>query len=423
MNSPSLAQATERYKTAIAILGSSPAVNPSTPTVIPVSLSDEQMLEILTARDAVQAALADTTQTSGENLRVISQLDGTLRAHALTIAQAKPLPDWQKNFNPSKEAWWWFPETPKQSARTVWLWSALSLTCLTLSFSLIVDIVPRFLGGSPDLLSSFFVSLQSIGGLLSAGAVLKGIQETTQTVTTKYKLPDQSWAKYSAGVSAAILLGVVGVRLSLPVLSSQYTQWGLEQYKTGDWSRAESDFNRALKLDSDNPTAHFWLGHLYENLQNVDAARTQYQLAMKGGYIPAVNNLARLQIFNKNYSASVILLLKALNSEPETKKPLDAETRHAILKNLGWARLMQEDYPNAEAYLKQAIDLQKSAKLQENIAAPHCLLAQVKEAQGDKKGALPEWEVCNRDANSFNPDEDGWAITAQNKLAAAEADK
>jgi hypothetical protein len=70
-----------------------------------------------------------------------------------------------------------------------------------------------------------------------------------------------------------------------------------------------------------------------------------------------INNLSRLYILNKNYPATTHLLLKALDDEQKLKP--SAETKHALLKNLGWARLMQGDYPTAEAKLLEAIDLQK----------------------------------------------------------------
>jgi Flp pilus assembly protein TadD len=224
-----------------------------------------------------------------------------------------------------------------------------------------------------------------------------------------------------------------------------YTHWGLKNYQEGDLGSAQEQFKRALQLNPDDNDAHFWLGSLYEDLQNVDDARTQYLFAMQRGKLKAVNNLARLQILKKNYPEAVALLLKALDSE--RKQSIDLETKHAILKNLGWARFNQNDYAGAEAYLSEAIDLQKTDKLTKNIAAPHCLLAQVKDAQvknkqvstkkapfdkrktwvkeiqDNEKKALIEWDICNKEANGLNSDEDGWRITAQQRLTSKEDNK
>jgi Flp pilus assembly protein TadD len=140
---------------------------------------------------------------------------------------------------------------------------------------------------------------------------------------------------------------------------------------------------------------------------------------MQGGNITAINNLARLYILDKNYPSAVNLLLKA----QQDQKNLDQEIQYAISKNLGWARLKQEDFAGAETALLEAINFQKSANLQENIAAPHCLLAQVREAQKNKKEALKEWEICNEKANGLNPDEDSWRIQAQKALTSQEQSK
>jgi tetratricopeptide (TPR) repeat protein len=98
-----------------------------------------------------------------------------------------------------------------------------------------------------------------------------------------------------------------------------------------------------------------------------------------------------------------------------------------LLKNLGWARFLQGDLSDAEEKLQQAIELQKTAKLNEKndnpnsktaipIASPACLLAQVKTAQKDTTAALKFWEACNADANPYIPEEDRWSITARKLL-------
>ena len=109
------------------------------------------------------------------------------------------------------------------------------------------------------------------------------------------------------------------------------------------------------------------------------------------------------------------MLVKALANEQKLKP--SPETKHALLKNLGWARLMQGSYQDAEVKLLEAIDLQQSANVKTNIAAPHCLLAEVMEEKKEKKSALKEWETCIQYADiASSPDEDGWIITAQKRL-------
>ena len=68
--------------------------------------------------------------------------------------------------------------------------------------------------------------------------------------------------------------------------------------------------------------------------------------------------------------------------------------------------------------------MQSNLKLEKyNTADVYCLLAQVKEAQGDKKEALLNWNTCNKDANITIPEQDEWATMAQKRLNPQETRK
>ncbi|MGH7997957.1 MAG: tetratricopeptide repeat protein [Brasilonema sp.] len=433
MTDSRLQKAIQRYKTAIEqlriVIDTSRDTNQTVESQIAAQkeLTATHILEVLTARDEVQAALADTTQTSGESLAGIAQLDKVLKENAGAIAIISETADWQTSFNPSKEAWWWSlkPENKPDKFwdRLDWFWSAVSVCSLTISLGLVGDISSRFLTGGPDTLGALAVSTQSILTLLTAGGALTlAGQEAYKNILKSRKIPERFWHEISAAFSFLLVIGLFGLRLSLPQIATQYSQWGFNNYKEGDWGSAEENYQRAIKLNPDDTLAHFRLGLLYEELQKLDLARTEYQIAAQDNIPDAINNLSRLYILNKNYPAAVNLLLKSLASEQKLKP--NAEVKHALLKNLGWARFMQGHYPDAKAKLLEAIDLQKSAKVTTNIAAPHCLLAQVMEAQKEKKGALKEWEACNQNANiASSTDEDGWIITAQKRLAQKENNK
>jgi tetratricopeptide (TPR) repeat protein len=423
MSATRLEQAIQRYTVSVTPLKAVP----------PQDLSSAEVLDILTARDEVQAALADTTQTSGQSLDTIHQLDGVLKDNAGAIAQvrkaASPSTAWQTSFNPSTTAWWWTLEPPQPTQWTErfdWLWSAGSVTCLTISLGLLGDISSRFLAGGPDTFGALTISTQTVLTLLAAGGTLtKAGQEAVKRTATNLGIPQRYWHEVGAGLSVLVLLSLVGLRLSLPQIATLYTHWGQNNYSQGDWSSAEENYKRALQLNQDDTPAHFNLGRLYEDLQNFDGARTEYKLAMQGNIPLAYNNLARLNILKKDYPAAVTLLLKGL--EPVEGKQLDPETHYLMLKNLGWARLEQKDYAGAKAHLEEAIALKKSPqlkdKLEENIAAPHCLLAQVLQAQKDKKTTKAQWEACVGFANRGNPDEDSWVLLAEQYLKPQETKK
>nr|WP_322711479.1 tetratricopeptide repeat protein [Nostoc sp. ChiSLP03a]MDZ8212705.1 tetratricopeptide repeat protein [Nostoc sp. ChiSLP03a] len=385
------------------------------------------VLEVLAMRDRVQAVLEiiknspELAPPSGESLEKLSHLDETLRKQAGAIAPFTQSADWRASFSPKETYWWWFLKAPTTpwSDRLDWLWSAVSVTFLTVSLGLMGDIAPRFLTGSPDSFGAFTVSAQSVLTLLLAGGALtKAGQEALKSFLKATNIPEKYWHELGAFSSLLVVCIFFILRQSLPQIGTTfYTNPGIENRRIGDWSSAEEQFKRAIQLNADDAQAHFQLGLLYEDLQLIDQARPQYQLAIQGGIPAATNNLARLNIMKKEYTAAVSLLLKALDTDK--KQPLDAKTKYAVLKNIGWARLKQGNYPDAEAKLLEAINLKSPIKPKlENyeIAAPHCLLAQVMEAQKEKKAALTEWKTCNQYANITIPEQDEWAAIAQKRL-------
>ncbi|MBW4469571.1 MAG: hypothetical protein KME45_04115 [Stenomitos rutilans HA7619-LM2] len=145
-----LDQAIQHYKAAIAALAQ--ADRP-----VPAAI----VLEALNARDGIQAALADTEPVSGAVLQTISELDQQLRAQADAITPFTQKADWRVSFSPKETAWWWWLEAPKpkQWSQLDWLWTALSVTFLTISLGLVGDISTRFLKGGPDTTGAIAVSV------------------------------------------------------------------------------------------------------------------------------------------------------------------------------------------------------------------------------------------------------------------------
>ncbi len=409
--------AIQRYKDAIAAL--SEAKRPVASAIV---------LETLMARNEVQTALEAANQTPGATLQLISDLDQQLRSQSEAIASFTQLAEWRASFSPKETAWWWFLEAPKPKRwnKLDWLWTAVSVTCLTISLGLVGDISTRFLKGGPDTAGAIAVSTQSILTLLVAGGALtKAGQEAGKQTLKGLNVPEQYWQEIGAAGSFLLLASLVILRQSLPAISDWYTEQGRQDYEKQDWGSAEEKYKRALELNADNDQAHFWLGRLYEDLQKPDEAKTQYQYV--GAKMPeAINNLARLNILKKDYSAAVSLLQIPLSNEQT--QPLQPEVKFTLLKNLGWVRLKQDNYIEADTQLIDAIEHGQTVNLDPaKTAATHCLRAQVIEAQGNPKNplaaqkkALPEWKTCLRHINVTVPEEDEWRVTAQQRLTKLE---
>jgi tetratricopeptide (TPR) repeat protein len=227
----------------------------------------------------------------------------------------------------------------------------------------------------------------------------------------------QRWLVIGGVTIGLLSLGIISRQWILPGISRSYTQKGLEQFRSGDRKNAESNYQWAIRLDANNPKAHLYLGILYEEAQQLDQAHQQYEIAARQDEFMAINNLARLYILKNQNREADGLLMNALKLEHK----LDLVTKYAILKNLGWVKLQEGDYGSAGNYLEKAIALKHSANLDANIAAPHCLLAQVYEGLKDLQEAQTEWENCLALADSSNPDENKWLIIAQQKVDRQEA--
>jgi tetratricopeptide (TPR) repeat protein len=389
--------------------------------------SAEAILHVLIARNIVHEKFADIAHISKDKLIKLVELDSRLKKQAGLITQTVELADWRSSFHPPKDYWWWFLEAPTHPRdRLDWLWNALTVTSLTASVSLVVEISSRFLTTSPGFLGSVAVISQSTLTLLTVGGVLtKAGRRGIEDIFSRLGIKKHDREEFKLGLSIVLLVSLFGFRLSLPLISSYFDKWGLENYYDGDFSSAQSDYERALSLNSDNAESHYNLANIYEYLQDFKKARTHYRLAAQGGLDAAYNNLGRLYINDKNYSQAVSLLLTGLENmqEEDIKNKLlqkeeikiQNETQYALLKNLGWARLKQGRYGDAETHLRDAIEVEKTFK--QTPAAAHCLLAQVMEKNAPDN-ALKEWKMCLRYADPSNPDEDIWVGMARERVDA-----
>jgi len=172
-----------------------------------------------------------------------------------------------------------------------------------------------------------------------------------------------------------------------------YNNMGLICQTKKDFTCAQIKYEQALKLNPNNPVARYNLGGFYDDSGDFKRAESQYKLAMESDSPVAINalsDLARLKILNRDTATAIELTARGL--QKVTNK--QTKIKSTLYKNSGWAHFVQADYAEAKS------DLQNGIKFNPERADSYCLLAQVIEAQGDKKGALAEWKNC------FNKDKD-----------------
>ena len=318
----------------------------------------------------------------------ILELDNRLKQQAILITQAVSLREYRGILNPPKEAWWWFLDHTLERqkdplTRFDFIWNFITIILLTISISLGLDIVSRFLSGGLDWLSSLILAFQSLLTIFAASII------TNSNATLKFSeqifhllnIKQYFYQKLTQIILSILLLFfTIGFRHHLPSIANYFNERGLTHYEAGKVAISQADFERAIGLDSTNAEAHYNLGRLYEEWQDLEKAQEQYRLALRGNLDVAYNALGRLLIQDKKYSEAVSMLLQGL----EISSPTDRETRGALFKNLGWARLGQKRYVEAESALREAIELDSE------LASAHCLLAEV---LAQKQGRSPK---CDR---------------------------
>lgn len=374
----------------------------------------DDVLRCLLLRDRLAAFLAGQLPSSSAAVTSLTEADKQIIALTRPISRLSQLTAWRNSLKPPADAWWWYLSLPEQEnffSRYDWLWSALTVALLTVALGLLVDISGRFLSGGADTRGAFAIIIQSILTMLAAGGVLtKAGRQAVERTLQKLNIKPHYWQEIQVVLALGLVLGFLVFRLSLPRVAVSYYERGLESYVAGNLTSARASFERAIALFPDYDAAHFQLGRLHEELQDLASARAQYRIAMQGNYPAAFNQLARLHIRSGDNETAVLFLLNGLTFATEPN------LLYEMHKNLGWARLGQERYPEARSHLQTAIELKPEQ------APAYCLLAQVLEQDERLTEALPYWRTCLQYADGRQPDEDAWIHLARQRELVAEAD-
>ncbi|MEO0491431.1 MAG: tetratricopeptide repeat protein [Cyanobacteria bacterium J06659_2] len=394
--------------------------------------TDAQVLAVLLARDAVRqehdgAAGRSQTDSGGRSqadLLQLIKLDQKLRSLAGSMTRITPLSDWRVSLNPPETDWWWFLEAPThQLDRFDWLWNALTVTSLTASASLVIDMGSKFLTGGPGVFGSFAVISQSLITLATAGGVLTDAgRRSIDQMLCSMGLRRYYWQETKFGLSLILLMVLVGFRTSLPMISERLSQQGSQALAEGDLSDARNELQRAISLDDSNLAAHNALGQVFETFQQPAEAMDEYHIALKGGYLPAYNGLARIHIQNEDYAKAAALLNTALARPDEELIASRPEVNAELLTNLGWARLRQGRLAEAQDHLAQSLQIQQQSLAQDTpeqaalLGTTYCLLAKTVEQETTVETALPIWQSCLEYAQPTDPLSDGWIGEANERL-------
>ncbi len=386
-------------------------------------ITAQEVLDILNARDALQRLL-DKTHIPTDSLKQVIDLDTILREKAeqiVTNIKIEQLQRWRDSVHPPVEAWWWYLEkilpTHKWD-RLDWLWKGGTVVAWTVNLSLLVNLGTRFFGsGGVGLAGASAIILPSLIALLQASSELTTAgKQGFEKILNKLNIPLHWREEVRLGSTALMSVILFGFWFSLPQISKVYNRSGISDYKQGKLGAAEQNYLQAISLNTDNLEAHYNLANIYEDLQDLDKAQKHYQIAVKGEFPQAYNNLARLYIQKKQYSQAFVLLKRGVDV---VEKTYDLpEVRYSLYKNLGWARFKQSRYQEAQKYLLVAIEIAQEpdkAQFIRNRGSAYCLSAQVLDSQKPGKG-IEQWQKCCQLADTKDPNEDKWLHLGEKQL-------
>ncbi|NET35526.1 MAG: tetratricopeptide repeat protein [Cyanothece sp. SIO1E1] len=390
-------------------------------------------LEVLSQRDMVQASLDESKSISAVQLINLSDLDKCLKDQRSKILNVLDLAYWRSFTQSSETAWWWHLEPAALFSwlekkhpwlnRLDWLWTFLSLFFLTISITFVFNTLSHILEGGVNERGTFAVILQAlltIGG--GTVALTRRGRAVLESILILWRIPKHYWHEFSTITALVLLLLVVGIHeLYLPKLAHELNLQGIERYKQGQLESALAKYQQATTLLPDYKDAHYNLGVLYESLQRLDEAITEYALVVQSDpdsldlllRLRAHNNLGRLYILKKKYRAAWSPLEEGLSLITDSaleKREIQAE-KYNLLKNLGWLWLEQKQLIEADEVLQEAIDLNHGRSV------AHCLRAQVQAGLKDDEAAQEHWGKCLRGDRRIQPEEVEWAAMARQHLA------
>ena len=140
-----------------------------------------------------------------------------------------------------------------------------------ISIGLLINISGRFLLGGAGVAGLSAIAFSNLLTLLKARSDLTDAgNEGVQLLFKRFKLSKPEQIRFRFGSTALLTSGLFAFWLTLPMLSRYYNSRGLTQRGEGKLGTAEQNYNRAISLDPDNVDAHYNLGTLHEDIQELD---------------------------------------------------------------------------------------------------------------------------------------------------------
>ena len=315
-------------------------------------LLPDRVIDVLVKRDSLQSLLSEPSKLTASELKEIESLDRSLKEQKNVILQVPNLDALRSLIKPPESNWWWYFSSRWDNWD--WLWNGLTIAALTVSLSLVVNTSSRILSGGANSENTLYVVGQSVLTLMAGGGALTQVgQKSYEKILIQLRIPKEFWQETSCGLSWLLMVSLLGINAALPSWAHKVNRNGLENFDNKRIESAKADFQRAIAMRPNYGEAYYNLGWLYEELNDLDKAKMQYEVAVQSDpqrfdsaitYVKALNNLGRLYILKKEYGTAVHLLRKGfdrfndLGLQDRDGKNMSKEQRdvyYSLYKNLG----------------------------------------------------------------------------------------
>lgn len=169
---------------------------------------------------------------------------------------------------------------------------------------------------------------------------------------------------------------------------------GLAYTISGEVDEAIDSYNVALELRPNDPSIHYNLASVYEQVDTQQAISNYQIAAQEGSPIrdEAINNLARVYILEGDLEQADSLL---------KRRSSDIITQAVLHKNQGWLRFEQGNFDQALTFLNQSIELDPTRP------DAYCLMSIIKRRQGQANKA-DEITCLSLPTPEDRPEVQGW---------------
>lgn len=291
-------------------------------------------------------------------------------------------------------------ELPKDAENGQLIWRDKATQVLPHLADAIDRMMAAFFGKRPQNCQEILQILameESISPLESLAKPLPEIKQSSESSKTN-AIADRLSFNWAGTLAVASFLLLGGLWTFSPQIVDRFNKEGFLSYKNKRLDTAEIYYKTALFFQPNDGRVNYNLGVLHEDKQEYNKARAAYQVAVDAGFNQALNNLARLEILDRQYAKALPLLEKAL---PLAK---DDKIQYAVYKNLGWAQLELGRYEEANNNLTKAINIASDRSV------AYCLEAVLLERQGNTQESISNWKKCSNNLQSEFPEEQRWVM-------------